>query len=63
MAEPADILYAVVVNHRKQYSIWAADRPAPRGWDEAGFRGGREECLAYVEEVWSDMRPADSARP
>ncbi|HNB89425.1 MAG TPA: MbtH family NRPS accessory protein, partial [Plasticicumulans sp.] len=25
-------LYAVVVNHEEQYSIWPADRELPLGW-------------------------------
>lgn len=47
----------VVVNHEEQYSIWQADAELPAGWRDAGFRGTREECLAHVDEVWTDMRP------
>ncbi|MGP3963221.1 MbtH family protein [Nonomuraea sp. 3N208] len=47
----------VVVNHEEQYSIWAADREPPPGWSDAGFAGTREECLAHIETVWTDMRP------
>lgn len=49
--------HKVVVNHEGQYSLWFADRDNPPGWDDAGRAGSREECLAYVEEVWTDMRP------
>jgi MbtH protein len=49
--------YKVVVNHEEQYSIWPADRELPRGWEEVGKAGPKEECLAYIEEVWTDMRP------
>jgi MbtH protein len=52
-----ETLYKVVINHEAQYSIWFADRDAPAGWEEAGPRGSREECLAYIEGVWTDMRP------
>jgi MbtH protein len=52
-----DLAYRVVVNHEQQYSIWAADREIPLGWSEAGFAGGKEECLAHISEVWTDMRP------
>ncbi len=51
-------IFKVVVNHEEQYSIWPAERECPRGWREAGKEGLREECLAYVETVWTDMRPA-----
>ncbi|MBB4634028.1 MbtH family protein [Longimicrobium terrae] len=49
--------YRVVMNHEEQYSIYAADRELPAGWRDAGRTGTREECLAFVEEVWTDMRP------
>ena len=50
-------IYKVVVNHEEQYSIWPADRENPLGWRDAGKSGLKEECLAYVKEVWTDMRP------
>ncbi len=49
--------YKVVVNHEEQYSIWPADRENPLGWRDAGKNGLKEECLAYIKEVWTDMRP------
>ncbi len=49
--------YGVVVNHEEQYSIWPADRENPRGWKDAGKSGQKKDCLAYIEEVWTDMRP------
>ena len=50
-------IYNVVVNHEEQYSIWPADRELPLGWKEAGKKGLKPECLAYIKEVWTDMRP------
>jgi MbtH protein len=50
-------VYKVVVNHEEQYSIWPADRQNPAGWRDAGKSGARAECLAYIKEVWTDMRP------
>ncbi|MET8861719.1 MbtH family NRPS accessory protein [Nonomuraea sp. NPDC004580] len=49
--------YLVVVNDEEQYSIWWADREVPAGWRQEGTRGPREECLAHIERVWTDMRP------
>ncbi len=49
--------YAVVINHEEQYSVWFADREVPAGWKPVGKRGSKKECLAYIEEVWTDMRP------
>ncbi|HXU65195.1 MAG TPA: MbtH family NRPS accessory protein [Polyangia bacterium] len=53
----ADETYKVVVNDEEQYSIWWDDREAPAGWRAAGKTGTKEECLAYIREVWTDMRP------
>ncbi|MEX2553407.1 MAG: MbtH family NRPS accessory protein [Actinomycetota bacterium] len=47
----------VVVNHEEQYSIWPADRENPAGWRDAGKSGTKAACLAYIEELWTDMRP------
>ena len=49
--------YKVVVNHEEQYSIWPADRENALGWNYAGKSGAKEECLGYIKEVWTDMRP------
>jgi MbtH protein len=50
-------IYKVVVNHEEQYSIWPADRENALGWSDAGKTGLKQECLAYIKEVWTDMRP------
>jgi MbtH protein len=50
-------IYKVVVNHEEQYSIWPADRENALGWNDGGKSGSKEECLAYIKEVWTDMRP------
>jgi MbtH protein len=51
------IIYKVVLNHEEQYSIWPAQRENAPGWRDAGKSGSKEECLAYIKEVWTDMRP------
>ncbi len=50
-------VYKVVVNHEEQYSIWPAARELPLGWQEAGKSGPKDECLEYIKELWTDMRP------
>ena len=55
--EEDDTIYKVVVNHEEQYSIWPVDRANPPGWNEAGKSGSKADCLAYIKEVWTDMRP------
>ncbi len=60
MSETAEDLrqvYHVVLNDEEQYSIWWAQRELPAGWRAEGTRGTREECLARIDEVWTDMRP------
>lgn len=49
--------YKVVINHEEQYSIWPEDRENPLGWKDVGKSGNKQECLDYIEEVWTDMRP------
>jgi len=50
-------IYKVVVNHEEQYSIYPVDRDNPLGWNSTGKTGTKAECLQYIEEVWTDMRP------
>jgi MbtH protein len=54
--------YKVVLNHEEQYSIWPAERENAPGWRDAGKTGTKEECLAYIKEVWTDMRPLSLRR-
>ncbi len=49
--------FNVVMNHEEQYSIWPAHREPPAGWQKVGKAGKKKDCLAYIEEVWTDMRP------
>jgi MbtH protein len=49
--------YKVLVNHEGQYSIWPIERGNPIGWSDGEKSGSKAECLAYVKEVWIDMRP------
>lgn len=49
--------FCVVVNLEQQYSYWFADSQLPAGWKSTGFVGTRAECLAEVDNIWTDMRP------
>ncbi len=55
--ETDETIYRVVVNHEEQYSIWPAYRENAPGWRDAGKSGSKAECLDYIKEVWTDMRP------
>lgn len=56
------VLFNVVVNDEGQYSIWWDGRELPAGWRAEGTRGSKEECLAHIDEVWTDMRPLSLRR-
>ncbi|HEB83353.1 MAG TPA: MbtH family protein [Gammaproteobacteria bacterium] len=49
--------YKVVVNHEEQYSIWPSHKDNAPGWRDVGKQGSKEECLAFIEQTWTDMRP------
>lgn len=49
--------FNVVINHEEQYSIWPTYKEIPAGWRAEGKSGKKAECLAYIDEVWTDMRP------
>jgi MbtH protein len=49
--------YLAIVNDEEQYSLWPDGRPIPAGWRNAGVTGARTDCLAFIEGVWTDLRP------
>nr|WP_316203121.1 MbtH family NRPS accessory protein [Bradyrhizobium sp. SZCCHNRI30512] len=49
--------YLVVINHEEQYSIWLKDTTLPAGWAAVGKEGTKSDCLQFIDEVWTDMRP------
>lgn len=54
--------YAVVLNDEEQYSIWPVGRDLPAGWRQSGYSGPKDECLAHIDEVWTDIRPLSLRR-
>jgi MbtH protein len=58
MADDQDTtIYRVALNHEEQYSIWPDWKEMPAGWRAEGKTGTKDECLAYIKDVWTDMRP------
>jgi MbtH protein len=52
--------FYVLVNDEEQYSLWPTFAEVPQGWrivHGANGNAGRQECLDYVDEHWTDMRP------
>lgn len=54
--EDPNTQYLVLMNCEEQYSLWPKHIAVPKGW-ETKFEGTRKDCGAYVNEVWTDMRP------
>jgi MbtH protein len=51
------LTYVVVVNHENQHSLWPEPVDIPDGWSPVFGPAGHEDCLAYVDRSWTDMRP------
>ena len=49
--------HRVVINDEEQYSIWPEHKHNAPGWHDVGVVGTRQECLAYIERAWTDLRP------
>jgi MbtH protein len=49
--------YQVLRNDEEQYSLWPVSLDVPAGWQAVGKQGTKDECMSYVDEVWTDMRP------
>lgn len=59
--EDTDGAFRVLVNAEHQHSLWPEFADVPQGWTPVNGPANREECLAYVETHWTDMRPASLA--
>jgi MbtH protein len=60
MTNPFDVPdanYSVLRNDENQYSLWPAFADVPDGWTVEHGPGRREDCLTYVTEHWTDLRP------
>jgi MbtH protein len=55
--ERDDREYRVLVNIEGRHSLWPAHLVVPEGWDVAYGPALRADCLAFVEDNWTDMRP------
>ena len=50
-------LYYVVKNYEDQYSIWPTYKVIPDGWENVYGPLIKDDCLKYISEIWTDMRP------
>nr|WP_203756276.1 MbtH family protein [Actinoplanes cyaneus] len=49
--------FFVLVNLENQHSLWPTFADVPAGWRVVFGEASQKECLDYVEENWTDMRP------
>lgn len=49
--------FKVLINAEGQYSLWPLELDIPAGWEQTGPTGTREECVAYIDENWTDIAP------
>lgn len=56
--EDANGTFLVLVNDENQHSLWPQFAEVPAGWKTVHGPAPRQDCLDYVEQNWTDMRPA-----
>jgi amino acid adenylation domain-containing protein/thioester reductase-like protein len=49
--------FIAVVNDEGQYAVWRADRRLPPGWRQQSAAMTEEDCLAFIDSAWPDIRP------
>jgi MbtH protein len=59
--EDVDATFVVLVNDDVQYSLWPVFMDTPPGWTIVHAADGRQACLDYIEQHWTDMRPRQLA--
>jgi MbtH protein len=60
--EDPDGGYQVLINAEGQHSLWPAALEVPAGWTVVRGADTREACLRYIDEHWTDLRPAGLIR-
>jgi MbtH protein len=54
-----DQIFIVLINLEEQYSIWPQWKEVPGGWKAVPeVQGDKTVVQAYINEHWTDMRPA-----
>ncbi|WNG94486.1 MbtH family protein [Mycobacterium sp. ITM-2016-00318] len=52
-----DGTFYVLINDEEQHSLWPSFADIPAGWRVLYGEAARGECLNYIEENWTDIRP------
>jgi MbtH protein len=56
--EDRESQFLALCNDEGQYSIWPSGIPVPPGWHIALDAASRQVCLKFIEDNWTDLRPA-----
>jgi MbtH protein len=55
--------YSVLLNAELQHSLWPSSATVPPGWRTVLWDSPRRDCLKFVSQAWTDMRPASLQSP
>jgi MbtH protein len=55
--EDENRMYLVLINVEGQYSLWPTLIDVPKGWTTVHEPARRQDCLDYINQQWTDMRP------
>jgi MbtH protein len=50
-------VYLVLINDEGQHSLWPSFAEVPAGWTIVKEESSRKDCLDFINENWTDMRP------
>lgn len=49
--------FVVLVNDEEQHSLWPSFADVPAGWQVVFGEANRADCLEFIEQNWTDIRP------
>ncbi|MFI6084253.1 MbtH family protein [Streptomyces sp. NPDC051217] len=55
--DDVDGRFCVLVNEEEQHSLWPSFAEVPAGWRVVFGENGRQQCLDFVDQNWTDLRP------
>lgn len=50
--------FYVLRNDEGQHSLWPVFAEVPPGWSIVHHEDSRQGCVEYVDQHWTDLRPA-----
>ncbi|MEV0457622.1 MbtH family protein [Catellatospora methionotrophica] len=56
-----DGTFTVLMNDEQQRCLWPEPVPVPPGWTVTHGPARRDECLAHINDTWTDTRPRSLA--